>query len=85
VTATTRRPIVSILRCERIARERGGERRAAATPQAARGWAHPRYSHSKIQSCCCLGSAFEVAAFHEVSDAARLCPSPQPAYIQAVD
>jgi hypothetical protein len=34
-----------------------------ATPHAARGWVHPPSSHFKIQSCCCLGSAFEVAAF----------------------
>jgi hypothetical protein len=34
-----------------------------ATPQAARGWAHPPCRHFKNQSCCCLGCALEVAAF----------------------
>ena len=41
----------------------GGEQQTAATPQAARGWTPPPCRHFKIQSCCCLGSAFEVAAF----------------------
>jgi hypothetical protein len=38
-------------------------RRASPPLQAARGWAHPRCRHFKIQSCCCLGLAFELAAF----------------------
>jgi hypothetical protein len=41
----------------------GEEQRSVATPQAARGWARPPCRHFKIQSCCCLGSALEVAAF----------------------
>jgi hypothetical protein len=32
-------------------------------PHAARGWARPPCRPFKIQSCCCLGSAFELAAF----------------------
>ena len=36
---------------------------SVATPQAARGWAHSPCRHFNIQSCCCLGSAFEVKAF----------------------
>jgi hypothetical protein len=38
-----------------------------ATPQAARGWAHPPYRHFKNPSCFCLGSAFEVAAFQPLA------------------
>jgi hypothetical protein len=38
-------------------------KRCVATPQAERGWAAPICRPFKIQSCCCLGSAFEVAAF----------------------
>ena len=34
------------------------------TPQAARNWARPPCRHFKNQSCCCLGSAFEVAHSH---------------------
>jgi hypothetical protein len=41
----------------------GGEQQSVATPQAARGWAHPPCSHSKIQSCCCLGPASELTTF----------------------
>jgi hypothetical protein len=36
---------------------------SVATPQAARGWARPRCRPFKDQSCCCLGCAFEAAAF----------------------
>jgi hypothetical protein len=39
----------------------GGEQQSVATAQAARGWARPPFRHFKIQSFCCLGSAFEVA------------------------
>jgi hypothetical protein len=39
----------------------GGEQQSVVTPHTARGWAHPPCIHVKIQSCCCLGSAFEVA------------------------
>jgi hypothetical protein len=39
------------------------EQKSVLTPQAARGWYHPPCGHFKSQSCCCLGSAFEVAAF----------------------
>jgi hypothetical protein len=39
----------------------GGGQQSVATPQAARGWARPPCRHFKTQSCCCLGSAFEVA------------------------
>jgi hypothetical protein len=35
--------------------------RAAERPQATRGWTHPPCGHFKIQSCCCLCSAFEAA------------------------
>jgi hypothetical protein len=38
---------------------RAVERRHPA--HAARGWARPPCGHFKIQSCCCLGSAFEEA------------------------
>jgi hypothetical protein len=31
--------------------------------RAARGWVRTTYRHFKVQSCRCLGSAFEVAAF----------------------
>jgi hypothetical protein len=40
-----------------------GEQEIVAT-QAARGWAPPPRRHFKNQSCFCLGSAFEEAAFH---------------------
>ena len=36
---------------------------SVAAPQAARGWAHPPCRPCKIQSCFCLGSAFEQPAF----------------------
>jgi hypothetical protein len=36
---------------------------STVTPQVARGWARPPCRHSNHQSCSCLGSAFEVAAF----------------------
>jgi hypothetical protein len=36
---------------------------SVSTAQAASGWARPLSRHFKIQSCCCLGSPFEVAAF----------------------
>jgi hypothetical protein len=39
------------------------ESSSVATPQTARGWARPPCTHFNIQSCCCLGSASEVAAF----------------------
>jgi hypothetical protein len=39
------------------------EQKSVLTPQAARGWYHPPCGHFKSQSCCCLESAFEVAAF----------------------
>jgi hypothetical protein len=45
--------------------------------RAARGWAHPPYRHFKIQSCCCLGSAFEVAASHDL-------PGPKPVQLAAL-
>jgi hypothetical protein len=35
--------------------------RPSPPPQAARGRARPPCRHFKIQSCCCLGSAFEVS------------------------
>jgi hypothetical protein len=35
---------------------------SVAAPQSARGWSNPPYKHCKIQSCCRLGFAFEVAA-----------------------
>jgi hypothetical protein len=37
------------------------EQQSFATPQAAREWAHPPCRHFKNQSCCGLGSSFEVA------------------------
>ena len=37
-----------------------GEQQSVATPQAARGWSGLPFRHIKIQSCYCLGSAFEV-------------------------
>ena len=37
---------------------------SVATPQVARGWARPPYRHFKIQSCCCLASAFELAVWN---------------------
>jgi hypothetical protein len=40
-----------------------GEKQSVATSQAARGWARPPCRHFKIQSCFCVGSAFEEAAF----------------------
>jgi hypothetical protein len=40
-----------------------GEQQSMATPQAARGQARPPCSHFKIQSCFCLGSAFELVGF----------------------
>jgi hypothetical protein len=43
--------------------QRLGEQQSVATPHAARVWAHPSCRPLKIQSCCCLGSAFEAAAF----------------------
>jgi hypothetical protein len=39
------------------------EQQSVATPQAARGWAH-----FKIQSCYCLNSAFELAAFRTLGN-----------------
>jgi hypothetical protein len=45
------------------ARCAGGEQQRRPTSQAAKLWARPSCRHFKIQSCCCLGSAFEVAAF----------------------
>jgi hypothetical protein len=36
---------------------------SVATPHAARGRARPHCGHSKIRPCCCLGCAFEMAAF----------------------
>ena len=41
----------------------GGEQQSVATPLAASGRDRPPCRHIKIQSCCCLGSASEVAAF----------------------
>jgi hypothetical protein len=41
----------------------GGEQQSVASLQAARGWSHPPCRHFKIQSCCCLGSAFECGGF----------------------
>ena len=41
----------------------GGGQQSVATPQATRGWARPPCRHFKTLSCCCLGSALEVAAF----------------------
>jgi hypothetical protein len=55
-----------------------GERQSVAAPQAARGWAHPPCRHFKTQSCFCLGSAFEVAAFQtaQLSPAEATLPRP---------
>jgi hypothetical protein len=39
----------------------GEQQQSVTTLQAARGWARPPCRHFKTQSCCCLGSAFEVA------------------------
>jgi hypothetical protein len=33
-----------------------------------RGWVRPPCRHFKIQSCCCLGSAFEAAAFQTLAN-----------------
>jgi hypothetical protein len=48
-----------------------------ATPQAARGWAHPPCRRFKIQSCCCLGSAFQTLTRNSAvcSDSFRLSES----------
>jgi hypothetical protein len=43
------------------------EQQSVATPHAARGRVRPPCRHSKIQSCCFLGSAFEVAAFQTLA------------------
>jgi hypothetical protein len=43
-------------------RRRAGRNRSVATPQATIGRSRPPDSPFKIQSCFCLGSAFEVAA-----------------------
>jgi hypothetical protein len=45
----------------------GGEQQSVTTAQSARRWARPPYRHFKIQSCCCVGSFFEVAAFKPVN------------------
>jgi hypothetical protein len=46
----------------------------SAIPQAARGRARPPCRHSKNQSCFCLGSAFEVAAFQTLSVSPSVAP-----------
>ena len=43
----------------------GFQQQSVATQQAARGWVRPPCRHFKNQSCCCLGSAFEVATFQQ--------------------
>ena len=41
--------------------------RASPPHRRARGWTRPPCRHFKIQSCCCLGSTFEVAAFQTLA------------------
>jgi hypothetical protein len=50
-----------------VASSAGGEQQSVATPQSARGWTRPPCRHFNIQSCCCLGSAFEVAALQTLT------------------
>ena len=55
-------------------RVKGGVESSRASPphKAARGWSHTPCRHFKTQSCCCLGSAFEVAAFQTLASGSFL-------------
>jgi hypothetical protein len=44
---------------------------SVATPQAAKGWAHPPCRHFKIQSCLSLPSPFAMAAFQTLARTLR--------------
>ena len=50
-----------------VASSASGEQQSVGTPQTARGWVRPPCEHFKIQSCCCLVSVFEVAAFRTLA------------------
>jgi hypothetical protein len=58
-TSASTENMVSVFGRVSVASSAGGEQQSVATPHTARGWTCPPCRHFNIQSCCCLGPAFE--------------------------